>query len=134
MQRTASQNRIYRAVHGAACNVAHAHPDWKVTQQIARSIAKRATGTLTAGWPEVLAARSMPSDRRRVTLSSPPSRGPSLRLLGRRSPLPALWKQLSRMVWQAKRDGKTERVETLIEILKIIAAMQIEKNKGAGNT
>lgn len=127
--------RIFRAVEGAVRNTAHGHPRWHLTDDMARSIAKRATGTLTAAWPDVLAARSVSSDgangyvvaaswppppRRRTTASA--GRGASR--LTRRSPLPRLWKELAKQVGTAKRAGQTERAEILIEVLRLIAKEQ----------
>lgn len=58
----ALQALAFKAVHGAALNAADAHPDWNITPVMARSIAKRAAGTLAAGLPQVLAAVG-PSDK-----------------------------------------------------------------------
>jgi hypothetical protein len=54
-----SQARILRIVEGAVLNAADAHAKPR-DEQFARSIAKRAAGTLTAQWPDVLAANSRP--------------------------------------------------------------------------
>lgn len=56
---TPSQTRILRIIEGAVLNTADAHK-LERDEFIARSIAKRATGTLTAQWPEVLAANTRP--------------------------------------------------------------------------
>ena len=56
------QRRILRIVEGAVKNALDAHPDQMVRPNFARSVAKRAAGTLTAAWPEVLAAVIEPSD------------------------------------------------------------------------
>lgn len=50
------QAHVLRIVEGAIKNAAHAHEEIKVSPRHRRSIAKRAAGTLTAQWPEVLAA------------------------------------------------------------------------------
>jgi hypothetical protein len=52
---TPSQYRMLRAIAGAVRNAAHAHR-LEIPKSFARSVAKRATGTLTAQWPDVLAA------------------------------------------------------------------------------
>ena len=126
---TVSQRRILRAVEGAVKNTADAHPEYNLTPYVARSIAKRAAGTLTAGWPDTLAASSVPSDR--AGDETAPSRQPQPRLvrkraergppksLGRRSPLRLLWKELSIKVDEAKRTGRLERADAFIEILGI---------------
>ena len=121
--------RIYLAVEGAVRNTQHGHPNWKITRDMARSIAKRATGTLTAGWPDVLAARSTPSDPaddpglgghwpprrcaivvrkgvRHATVAHPTLR----RLRGK----------LGAMAKEARHAGRKERLETLVEILRLL--------------
>jgi hypothetical protein len=130
---TPAQHRILRAVEGAVKNVAHAHPEHKLTPGIAKSIAKRAAGTLTAQWPEVLAARFVPSvsgalsplghARRPAShVCMTTGRGPSR--LGGRPPLVLLWKELSIKAGAAKRAGQTERAEAFIEVLKRVASLQ----------
>ena len=133
---TPSQRRILRAVEGAVKNTGDAHPEYQITPRMARSIAKRAAGTLTASWPDTLAARSASSDRAAVSTLGHPSplasqiamaRGKGIVLSGsRRSPLHLLWKELSIKVGAAKRDGKTERAAALIEVLQRIATFQRE--------
>lgn len=51
-----AQGRVLRIVEGAIKNAADAHSEIKVSPRLRRSIAKRAAGTLTAQWPDVLAA------------------------------------------------------------------------------
>lgn len=124
--------RIFRAVEGAVKNAAHGHPRWRLTEVMAQSIAKRATGTLTATWPDVLAAHSLPSKANGPGSAGrwPPlrrydgRRGKGSVAASRRSPLPAIWKQIANLVGAAKRDGEIERAEVLIEVLRIIAAAQ----------
>lgn len=53
---TPAQGAILRIIEGATKNAADAHPEIKVSARHRRSIAKRAAGTLSAQWPEVLAA------------------------------------------------------------------------------
>lgn len=126
---TPSQKRIYRAVRGAAINVAHAHPSWGINPIIARSIAKRATGTLTAGWPDVLAARESASSgggevataSSRLVKVDPAKRGASLL---QRRPLRRLWRELARQVGPLKWAGQHERAAALIDVLRIVDAMQ----------
>lgn len=115
-----THDAIYRAVAGAVRNVAHAHPTWDIqNRDIARSIAKRATGTLAAQWPEVLAAK--PSEGRADT-------GPGL-VRRRRGRLAAgrplafssrAFREISALVRPAKDAGNTERVQALIDVLRIL--------------
>lgn len=117
--------RIHRAVAGAVVNTAHGHPKWGLSDTIARSIAKRAAGTLLAQWPEVLAAvkssltsgsPSVQDLMPRSSASRPRGRG----VYARYTPLDKLWKKLSKEVGKAKYSGNTERARTLIEVLKLI--------------
>ncbi len=149
---TPSQRKILRIVEGAVLNEADAHGRQRDEVQ-ARSIAKRATGTLTAQMRSVLAVALAPS-KSNVVPASPNnvatadliskdqpvgaqvmkhpttpqhhrgSRGPSQ--LSRRSPLMKLWKQISVQVRDLKRSGQTERAEAYIDVLKMIAKMQKE--------
>lgn len=126
--------RIFRAVEGAVRNTAHGHPRWNLTRTMATSIAKRATGTLTAEWPDVLAARLSPSDsaigtgsavqwppRQHATMAT--RKGGALVTRGR-PPLHVLWKKLSSRIAEAKREaeytGNTERVKALIEAIRLL--------------
>jgi hypothetical protein len=122
---------IYRAVDGAVRNVAHHHPKWSASHpDIARSIAKRAAGTLTADWPDVLAARGVPSDADGPGYRGhwPPSRAARTRSgrgassKPRRSPssLRQIWNEISAMVTPARKAGNTERVAALVDVLKLI--------------
>lgn len=128
----ARQRRILRIVEGAVKNASHAHPELNVSDRTARSIAKRAAGTLTAQWPDVLAIQqpgSSDSQDGETGLSHPgpgktterdgsSGRGASQR--SRRSPFPRLYKELSWRAGAAGHEGRIERRETLIEILRII--------------
>ena len=51
---TARQYRVLKIVRGAVLNAAHAHAE-PISHSFANSVAKRAAGTLTAQWPDVLA-------------------------------------------------------------------------------
>lgn len=128
-----AHEKIFRAVEGAVYNTACGHPKWKLTSEMARSIAKRATGTLTANWPDVLAAHAKPSDPANdPTLGGhwPPRRhgrhngGRKKRVRRPTTMHPhfrSLWKKLGIMAGKAKREGKTEREEALVEVLRLIS-------------
>jgi hypothetical protein len=131
---TPSQRKILRVVAGAVKNVSDAHPEYKITSYMARSIAKRAAGTLSAQWVDVLAASSMSSDRagnETCCIIRPQPRSDtkragkgSLKPLGQRPLLRHLWNDLAKKVGAAKRAGQQERVEVYIEVLKKIAKIQ----------
>ena len=137
---TSRQAMALRMVAGAVINAGHAHPEWKIEARMARSIAKRAVGTLTAAWPEVLAA-SAPSERggkharhaasrsRRDSGTAAPMPGASSGTPGMgersrprgRSPASILRGQLGALAADARRHGQTERLAVLVEVLQIMA-------------
>jgi hypothetical protein len=53
---TPAQAVMLKMIEGAVKNAMDAHPDWSIDRRFAKSIAKRSAGTLSAQWPEVLAA------------------------------------------------------------------------------
>lgn len=54
---TPTQRQILRIIEGAIKNAGDAHPEIKqLTPRMVRSIAKRAAGTLSSQWAEVLTA------------------------------------------------------------------------------
>lgn len=140
---TPPQARIMRAVEGAVKNASDAH-GWNLDRRVGRSIAKRAAGTLSAQWPEVLAATSLPSDwlstyapsgkssaltpcykgRDGVAQVVKPAPGASVSDTRRRSPLSRVWKKLAIAIGKAKREGQIYRAEVLIQAIKIVAAEQ----------
>jgi hypothetical protein len=129
---TPSQAKILRAVEGAAKNAGDAHPEWKITPHVARSIAKRAAGTLTAQWPDVLAARELSVSggmslvgRGRRQAAQPLKRAGrgALRSVHGRSPIIRLRSQLARQMRDVKNSGNTERAEAFIDVLRMIAAL-----------
>ena len=137
---TPSQKRILRAVEGAVKNAADGHPEWQFTPTIARSIAKRAAGTLSAQWPGVLAASlplsersgerhtysstgpvSDPGTRSRADLSEPNGRGMSQR--SRHPPLRFLRLWAGAMAKSA-RGRAPEREAAFVEVLRMISELE----------
>jgi hypothetical protein len=136
---TPQQVRILRIVEGAVRNALDAHPDVAFPDNFARSVAKRAAGTLTAQWRVVLAAHT-PSDdgsekilgisdltgaqlvklsASRAQVNKPLPRG-AVSTMQRRSPLIKVWKALSGLVGQMKKQGQLERAQGLIDALRLI--------------
>lgn len=129
---TPSQRRILRVVEGAVLNEADAHGRER-DKFMARSIAKRAAGTLTAQWPDVLAAVSLSSDNGGVVPAhcarqrrSDSGKGAARRSsqTSRRSPLSTLWRDIAKTLGQVKRSGEEQRYAALVDVLKMIAALQ----------
>lgn len=132
---TPPQYRMLRAIAGAVRNTAHAH-QLEMPKNFARSVAKRATGTLTAQWPDVLAAkanRRQNGERDRLVSRCPEcshdfkghSKGGRLRLL-RRSPIRSLWKRFSANMWKVKREGTPEQYAAHVRVLKLLDEAQRE--------
>ena len=119
-----------RAVAGAVKNALDAHPGWRAPKWLANSVAKRAAGTLTAGWPDVLAAQITPSENGRVGgfLPTRPSqlRGPATKTRGGgvssckgHLPRALLVTALARPLRQMKKTDPV-RAEVYVEVLKLI--------------
>jgi hypothetical protein len=130
---TPPQYRMLRAIAGAVRNTAHAH-QLEMPKNFARSVAKRATGTLTAQWPDVLAATSQRRQEGRVKdwyRAGPEalrpvkghSKGDRLRLL-RRSPIRSLWKRFAAGMWKVKREGTPEQYAAHVQVLKLLDEAQ----------
>lgn len=144
---TPAQAKILRIVEGAVLNTADAHGVTRDTW-MARSIAKRAAGTLTAQWPEVLAVNSrLPArgtvltyggcracERRELLalLRERRERTKGVRGLTerrasqllRRPPLLVLWQRVSREMWKLKNDPV--RYTAHQELLRLIHALRVE--------
>lgn len=141
---TPRQAVVLRMVEGAVRNAAHAHPGRTFDDEhMARSIAKRAAGTLIAGWPSVLAASQVRSEgsggqlesrsatRSRVPLRSIPGavggtfshdrRGASQ--LTWRAPVRLLHRAIGNECGHAKKAGDTERHAALVDVLRLIACI-----------
>lgn len=130
-----AQRAILRIVEGAVKNACDAHPHLAISPQHRRSIAKRAAGTLSAQWPEVLAAGNQSSGSDVGSLSSSPVTGRQTarrrpggeRSSTKRFPLRRLIAELARPIRDLKLTGQTERVEAMIEVLRIIHRLRMDE-------
>lgn len=131
---TAQQYRILRIVEGAVKNAADAHGA-NISPRMRRSIAKRAAGTLTAQWPDVLAAQ-MPSDRAisqrlksgpsEAKLWKPRKRG-AVSLSNRTPPsFKELHKRLGLMAGWARKAGHEGRAAAFADALRVVANLEKE--------
>lgn len=131
---TPSQARILRAVEGAVKNTTDAHPELRIGPQHRRSIAKRAAGTLSAQWLEVLAAREInPSDsdglipgmmghRRSSETQKAVGRGAANGI--RRTSLRHLRAKISYDMKRVRQEETPDYTRAMIDVLKMIAALQ----------
>lgn len=127
---TPRQARVLRMIEGAVRNAAHAHPDAILPPRFARSIAKRAAGTLTSQWRDVLAlpaaAASESADGHSWNRQSGEAEtvGPASRRgasqVRRRAPVRFLHNAVGRMAGEAKRAGDIARHEALRDVLRLI--------------
>lgn len=134
-----SQRRILRIVEGAVKNARDAHQyNTGVTDFFARSVAKRAAGTISAQWPELLAARHAPSDRAvgdsmwitppSMAHSAKPSRRGAAQHSSRTPPSPfkLLYTRLGAMAGWARKAGHEGRASALADALRVIASVEAE--------
>ena len=128
------QAKLLRMVEGAVKNTADAHKGWfTYSPRLGRSIAKRAVGTLTAAWPEVLALPQQAASESAKGGSTGSSGAASATELcksarwGRghrfrdRASLRRVHKELSARAGDLRRSGQTERLTGIIEALRLIA-------------
>lgn len=128
---TPAQAMLLRMVEGAIRNAGHAHPEQAPGDKFARSAAKRAAGTISAQWPELLAA-CRPSDSADGDNSG--LTPPSIAQLGKRSkrgaaqvasrtPSRTKWikNRIGAMAGQARKAGNAERADALADALRVIA-------------
>ena len=141
---TPPQARVLRIIEGAVHNAAHAHPEIKITPKFARGVAKRAAGTLTAQWPDVLAAPSKaPSEksgarvngRRRSGRSDLAKGEPRGGVTGsNRAPaINAVYLRIARLIAPAKAGGDPEAAEALRAAATALGTL-IKKRRKAAKT
>lgn len=149
---TPSQARLLRIVEGAVKNVADAHKI-EICPKTARSIAKRAAGTISAQYPELkgLAAK-LPSDMEKVGIVGPSSLGCAAQADSRHSAnaahpakrqkggvassfarqLRLLHKSIGNLAGEARRAKELEREKAFIEVLRIIATQKKDHSATKG--
>jgi hypothetical protein len=135
---TPAQRRILRIIEGSIKNACDAHPHQRIDAKFARSISKRAAGTISAQWPELLAAE-MPSDSADgLSLAkAPPSASPQLQGTPRRgaaqflsrtprSPFKMLYRRLGAMAGWARKAGHESRAAAFADALRVIDSVEAE--------
>jgi hypothetical protein len=123
--------RALRIVAGAVLNARDMHPGHPVDRKFARGVAKRAIGTLSSQWGDVLAAsnrrpsvaeRETRQDalRREAQCYQPRERGQAM-LATRLPPVRLAIKAIAAEIGAARKSGQsTEKIEGMIECLRII--------------
>ena len=135
---TRSQMRMYRAIAGAVRNAAHAH-GVSLPFGFDESVAKRATGTLTSQWEEVLASRRLarrtgshedgvvtgkPKSSGQVEHPSHPTSQRDRRSSNGGPSLRRLWKEITITMAKAKRLATPEEYLHRIWLLRIISRIE----------
>lgn len=108
-------------------NAAHHHPGHPVDRKFARSVAKRAVGTISSQWRELLAAPA-PSGAERSGLVSLRNGAHTNKPRGGRRNLAdadprfirEIVREISRLIRPAKEAAQLGRAEALIQCLRII--------------
>ena len=148
---TPRQAQVMRMVEGACKNALDHHPEWKVSARFGQSIAKRVAGTLTSQWGTVLAASAVRNADKlsprnlsagcqgngrnsdnyyyQTRLSTSDGRDGVQFTATNRTPFSRqqinkntkIHRKIGNMLGQAKRDNNVERIETLVEVLRILA-------------
>lgn len=124
------QQIMLKMVAGAVLNV-YDHHNQPRDKRFARSVAKRAVGTLTAGWPDVLAARTLrrqaslreSSKSRNLRGSEGHLKGDRLRM-PRRSPVQQAWRKIREKMWYIKHCGTPEELQVHIKVLQLLDQAQ----------
>jgi hypothetical protein len=137
--------KVLRIICGAVLNTSDAHPGkYKIDARFARGVAKRAVGTLSAQWADVLAVElSRPSRAASGNLvigsragdTSSNSGLRSAQLLSRKlggaserlrslAPLKRAEKELARRISPARARGEIERANALIEALTVMGTFR----------
>lgn len=117
---------VYKAVHGAVMNTLHAHPRNQVTPNFARSVSKRAAGTLAGMNPGVaLAAARQSGQRARFLGVVSISDLATSHLEGAAQALPARLLKFSQMAIEkriavAKKNGDASRYLALCTAARIL--------------
>lgn len=130
------QYRMLRIVSGAVLSAAHHHPGHPINKKFARGVAKRAVGTISSQWGELLAATTTPSGAERSDGNSfrsgaqlvKPRGGRILATSGPRLRR-AIIREISGLIGPARRAGQTERADALIEVMRIIDRASKESNQ-----
>jgi hypothetical protein len=133
------QMRMLKIISGAVLNTAHHHPGEPVDRKFARGVAKRATGTISSQWGELLAAPT-PSGAKRISCSSLRNGAQLLKPRGGRTILqsdPRLFRDIIReisvLIGPARASGDIARTEALIECLRIIDRVKKAHNLGSAS-
>lgn len=133
-------------IEGAFRNAAHAHPGRPLDDRLARSISKRAAGTITSVWRDVLAmplawseggpgnvgpgVASDGSDMQTAIVRSAGTRSESRPRAASQSPwrgpLRHLHRAVGNAVGEAEYASQTERAEAFKDVLRLIARMVAE--------
>lgn len=126
------QSRMLKIISGAVMNAAHAHRMASIDERFARSASKRAVGTISAQWRELLAtpqasSRADVRDCNRVHNEAKHIKPRGGRRAGGADPrISRVIREVSRLIRPARDAGHQERAAALVEVMKIIAKISAE--------
>jgi hypothetical protein len=127
---TPSQAKVFRIIEGAIYDAINGHPNWIIDKRFIKSVSKRAVGTLTSQWPEVLATSHATEVKIKITQRPDWRAGERRRALSalRQLPEPRYMKAIRNMIGyeagEARRVGNIEREKAFVEVLKLMDQQQ----------
>jgi hypothetical protein len=133
---TPEQFWMLRVIEGAIKNTCDAHND-KFSRTFAKSVAKRAVGTLTAERPKTLGAGLPRSDEamapfrarlRRVVLTAGRQHRGAVTSSNGRSPFKSLWATVAKQMRSIKDSGDSEVFEAYRDLLKALDRVEKLRN------
>ena len=131
-KKTPAKAKVGTIIGGAIDNALHAHPNFKMDMDLKESIIKRAVGTLTSQWPDVLAiskATVVTIVKKRKKPNNKKRRQHELREMSKPPYHYVLTVLLGYMIEEAKKEGKMEKVEAFIEVVKLLKDSEIAQEK-----
>jgi len=115
-----SRTVVFRAVAGAVRNALDGHPQWVVPRNFARSVAKRAAGTLAGMNPgTALAAARQPGQRQNWGLTTGSERVRATLAVGSRA-LSRLRAAIQPLILDAYKSGDQARFLDLCTVARIL--------------
>ena len=134
------QQKMLRMITGAVLNTANAHPGKLPDEKFARGVAKRAVGTISAQWAELLAGDggydTLSSERRNISVIRRSRRhtlgGDAERVRVNDGPFTKECQRLGRKISPLRAAGDLEAAECLRAAIQALAPLaRRERGKGA---
>lgn len=114
---TLNQRKLLRVIEGSCKNASDAHPDRAISKSMARSVAKRAVGTISALMPDLLVAARTPSSN-----GVPVGLCPASQHFGHTKPCPECSRRSQYVKIMAKRGGGLKQVGPFRSLLRSLSS------------